>query len=197
MRRRQPSHPWIWRIAVASLSVFALAECGHGASVDLRNGDSIDGTIVGSDKNHLYLKRDSSGQVAIDRDAIDYIDYPGNVLQIAGGLTLLLGIGTADSAVYSSRSEAVLTTAGLCLPGLAMLAWGTYLNLHSRGAARNVTQEQDRIQSERPYLPAPRYQPVPVYAPASTYTPAPTYGGPSQLAPWSLPAPPDGGRPEP
>jgi hypothetical protein len=205
MWRRQPFHPWIEWIAVATLSVFAFAGCGHGASVDLRNGYSIDGTIVGSDKNHLYLERDLGGQVAIARDNIDYIDYPGNVLQIAGGVTLLLGLGIAGGAEYSSRSEAVLTTAGLCLPGLAMLAWGTYLNLHSRSTARNVTQEQERIKRERPYLPAPRYQPVPAH------TPAPTYGGPAQLAPWALPpempsgqnrpdaalAPLDGGRPEP
>jgi hypothetical protein len=210
MRRHHFSHPWIWRIAVAALPVFALAGCGHGASVDLRNGNSIDGMIVGSDKNHLYLERDSGGQVAIARDDIDSIDYPGNVLQLAGVVTLLFGIGSADSSGYSSRSEAVLTTASLCLPGLAMLVWGTYLNLHSRGAARNVMQEQERIKDERPYLPAPRYQPVPVYAPASTYAPAPTYGGPAQLAPRPLPpemlsgqngpdsasAPPDGGRPE-
>jgi len=190
---------------VATLSVFAPAGCGHGASVDLRNGDSIDGMIVRSDKNHLYLERDSGGQAAIARDDIDDIDYPGNVLQIAGGVTLLLGLGIVGGAEYSSRSEAVLTTASLCLPGLAMLAWGTYLNLHSRGAARNVTWEQERIKSERPYLPAPRYQPVPAY------TPAPTYGGPAQLAPWPLPpglpsgqnrpdavsAHPDGGGPEP
>jgi hypothetical protein len=185
--------------------------------VDLRNGHSIDGTIVGSDKNHLYVERDSGGQVAIDRDDIDYIDYPGNVLQIAGGVTLLLGVGTAAGAEYSSRSEAVLTTAGLCLPGLAMLAWGTYLNLHSRGAARNVTQEQERIQNERPYLPAPTYKPTPTYEPAPTYraapayAPVPTHGGPAQFAPWPLPptipleqnrpdtaaVPPDGGGPEP
>jgi len=168
---------------VATLSVFALAGCGHGASVDLRNGDSIDGTIVGSDRNHLYLERDSGRQVAIARDDIDYIDYPGNVLQIAGGLTLLFGIGTTDGTVYSSSSEAVLTTAVLCLPGLAMLAWGTYLNLHSRGIAKNVTQEQERIERERPYLPAPRYQPAPAYTPAPTYEPVPTYGGPAPLAP--------------
>lgn len=191
MRRSPPSHLWIWRIAVATLPVFALAGCGHGASVDLRNGDSIDGMIVGSDKNHLYIERDSGGHVAIDRDDIDYIDYPGNVLQIAGGVTLLLGIGTADGGAYSSRSEAVLTTAGLCLPGLAMLAWGTYLNLHSRGVARNVTQEQERIRSERPYLPAPRYQPVPAYMPA------PTYGEPAQLAPWPLPPKMPSGRNRP
>jgi hypothetical protein len=184
MWRRQPSHPWIGWIAVATLPVFALAGCGHGASVDLQNGNSIDGTIVGSDKNHLYIERDSGGQVAIDRDKIDYIDYPGNVLQIAGGLTLLLGIGTANGALYSSRSEAVWTTAGLCLPGLAMLAWGTYLNLHSRGTARNVTQEQERIERERPYLPAPSYDRPPTDAPAPMHPPAPTYGGPpAQLAP--------------
>jgi len=197
---------------VAALPVLALAACGHGASVDLRNGDSIDGTIVGSDKNRLYLERDSGGHVAIDRNDIDYIDYPGNVLQIAGGVTLLIGIGTADGAKYSSSSQAVLSTAGLCLPGLAVLAWGTYLNLHARGTARNVTQEQERLERERPYLPAPSYGSPPTYAPAPTYPPASTYGGPpAQLAPWLAPpeipsgqnrpdgasAPPDGNVPEP
>jgi hypothetical protein len=174
MWRRQSSHPWIRWIAVAALPVLALAACGHGASVDLRNGDSIDGTIVGSDKNRLYLERDSGGHVAIDRNDIDYIDYPGNVLQIAGGVTLLIGIGTADGAKYSSSSQAVLSTAGLCLPGLAVLAWGTYLNLHARGTARNVTQEQERLERERPYLPAPSYSSC-----RSTATrQPPTYGGP-------------------
>jgi hypothetical protein len=207
MWRRQPSHPridpWIGWIAVATLPIFALAGCGHGTSVDLRNGDSVDGTIVGSDKNQLYLERDSGGRVAIARDDIDYIDYPGNVLQIAGGVTLLIGIGTADGAKYSSSSEAVLTTAGLFLPGLAMLAWGTYLNLHARGTARNVTREQERIERERPYLPAPSYDRTPTYAPAPTYPPAPTYGSPpAQLAPWLAPPEmpsgqnrPDGGLP--
>jgi hypothetical protein len=188
MWRRQPSHSRIEGIAVATLLGFALAGCGHGASVDLRNGNSIDGTIVGSDKDHLYLERDSGRQVAIDRGDIDYIDYPGNVLQIAGGLTLLVGISTADSATYSSRSEAVWTTAALYLPGLAMLAWGTYLNLQARGTARNLTQEQERIERERPYLPAPGYRRPPTYAPAPIYAPAPTYGSPpAQLAPWLAP----------
>jgi hypothetical protein len=190
-------------IAVAALLVFAPAGCGHGASVDLRNGNSIDGTILGSDKKHLYLERDSGGQVALDRDDIDYIDYPGNVLQIAGGLTLLLGMGISDGAQYSSKSEAVLTTATLWLPGLAMLAWGTYLNLHARGAAKNVTQEQERIERNRPYLPAPRYDRTPAYAPAPTYPPVPAFGGPpAQPTPWPSPPEipsgqkrPDGGSP--
>lgn len=179
-------------IALATLLVFAPAGCGHGASVDLRNGNSIDGSILGSDKKHLYLERDSGGQVALDRDDIDYIDYPGNVLQIAGGLTLLLGISISDSADYSSKSEAVLTTATLWLPGLAMLAWGTYLNLHARSAARNVTQEQERIERNRPYLPAPRYDRAPAYAPAPTYPPAPAFApaaAPVPPAPW--PSPPE------
>jgi len=173
---------------VTTLLVFASTGCGHGASVDLRNGSSIDGTIVGSDKGHLYVERDSGGRVAVDRGAIDYIDYPGNVLQIAGGVTLLVGIGAVNGARNSSGSEAALNAAGLCLPGLAMLAWGTYLNLQARGAARNVTQEQERIERERPYLPAPSYERTPTYAPAPTYPPPPTSGGPpAQLAPWLEP----------
>jgi hypothetical protein len=142
--------------------------------VDLRNGRSIDGTLLGSDKDHLYVERDSGGHVAIDRNDIDYIDYPGNVLQIGGGLTLLAGVVTANDSPSSSRSEAALTTAVCYLPGLAMLVWGTYLNVQARGLARNVTQEQERIHRERPYLPAPRnplapsYEPVPTYQPASS-----------------------------
>jgi hypothetical protein len=145
--------------------------------VDLRNGSSVDGTILGSDKDRLYVERDDGRPIAIDREDIDYIDYPGNVLQIAGGLTILLGAAIAGDMPDRSRWGAVRDSAVVWLPGLALLAWGTYLNLHARGLARNLTREQARIQNQRPYLPAPTYRPAPTYAPPPV-TPAPLLPSP-------------------
>ena len=163
--------------------------CGHGASVDLRSGGYVDGTILGSDENRLYMERADDGrQVAIHREDIDSIDYPGNILQIAGGLTMLLGAAIAGNLPDQPTWEAVGTSAVVWGPGLAMLAWGTYLNLHARGLARNLTREQERVLNERPYLPPPTYLPAPTYAPPPV-APAPVLP-PPEMQPAPLP---DGG----
>ena len=146
----------------------------------------MDGTIRGSDKDRVYLETDDGRQVAIEREDVDYIDYPGNVLQILGGLTMLLGAGLAGDMPDLSTGAAVRDSAVVWLPGLAMLAWGTYLNLHSRNLAQNLTREQDRLQNERPYLPAPTYRPAPIYTPPPI-APAPVLP-PPEMAPPPPPA---------
>jgi hypothetical protein len=152
--------------------------CGHGASVDLRSGGFVDGVILGSDRHRLYVERDHGRPLAIDGDDIDYIDYPGNVLQSAGGLTVLLGAAIAGDMPDRSTWGAARDSAVVWLPGLAMLAWGTYLNLHARSLARHVTREQERISNERPYLPAPPARPAPPRGPGPP-APAPVLPPPA------------------
>ena len=163
--RRKPGRVCGARALAAVLPFALLAACGHGASVDLRSGASVDGTILGSDKEQLYVERDDGRQARIPREDIEYIDYPGNVLQIAGGVTMLLGAAIAGDMPDQSASGALLNSAVVWGPGLAMLAWGTYLNLTARAKAKNLTREQARIANERPYLPAPVYLSPPAYAP--------------------------------
>ena len=142
-----------------------LSACGHSAFISLKDDNVVEGTIMHSDAQHLYVEQDKGGSVALYRDDIIDIDHPGTGLLIAGALVSLVGAYFVANSHTSSLAANTIIFAATGGHGLGMLGWGTWANLRSRGAARNLTWEKERILNARPYLPAPTDR-IPILPPA-------------------------------
>jgi|GEM_PF-4418283 len=145
--------------AISIVPLLALVACGHGASVELNNGKFVEGKIIGSERERLYLENDHGGRVAVAPGSIQDIDHPGTVVAILG----VAALATLCFPALNNETESVAALA--CLPSLAVLSWGGYLNVRSRLAATTAMRERERIRSLRPYIPAPTYRPAPAYQP--------------------------------
>lgn len=159
------------RSAAVAMVLLTLAACGQDAYVQLKDDKFVEGIITHSDTRNLYVEKDEGGQVALDRDDIVDIDHPGTFLQVAGTLVFLMGVYFVANSHTSSVSTNTIIFSASGAPGLAILGWGTWNNLRSRRAARNLTREKERILDARPYLPAPTDH-IPLLPPAGLSDPA-------------------------
>lgn len=169
----RPKYLWrrAWPKAAVAASFVVLSACSHSANIQLKDDIYVEGKITHSDTQTLYVDQDEGRPVALYRDNILDIDYPGTVMQVAGALVFLFGVyAVANSHTSSLAGNAILFSA-IGGPGLAMVGWGTWANLRSRHAAQNLTREQERLLNERPYLPAPTDR-IPLFPPAGLRDPA-------------------------
>jgi hypothetical protein len=170
-------HRFLARASILALTAVAGLSCSTVATIERRSGPTLAARIDGSDSERLYVTDSEDARYTIEStDIVEIhhpidIDHPGTGLQIAGALLALMGVYFVANSHTSSLSENAILFACTGGPGLGLLTWGTWNNLRSRRAARNLTREKERIWNARPYLPAPT-EGAPLLPPAGLPEPA-------------------------
>jgi len=126
----------------------------------------IEGDIVGSSAESIFVARDSGDECEIKRDDISSIDYPGNVhrnVGIAvgayGALNIALGLPKCEER--TGDDKAAFCT-GVFLPaalGIGLMAWGLLVQHGQTSAAsaasRPSTPPNGRAGNAIPNKPCP------------------------------------------
>lgn len=128
---------WRYRVAMWSLIGFGvLGGCSTTAVVTERSGGTIEGEILGSDRRNVYVQG-SADRVAISRDDIVDIDYPGNVAATIGAILTVYGaVNIAVGAPQCSAKGGAFCT-GVFTPaaiGIPLTIWGIAVYSGARAA---------------------------------------------------------------
>jgi len=136
------------RVASLCLASMLLLGCGTSATVELRGGRFVEGQIVASDRNSIYLDT-GDAEVTVPRDRIVDIDHPGNgaaitgiVLAAYGALNIAVGLPECDKRGAAFCMGVFLpATLGLGLTGYGFSVWGASRNaLHRDVRGRELSR---------------------------------------------------------
>lgn len=127
------------RAASLCLAFVLLAGCGSSATITLQDGRLVEGQIIASDRNSLYLDT-GEAELTVPRSRIVDVDHPGNGAAITG--LILAAYGALNIAVGFSQCDkqggafcvGVFTPAalGLGLTGYGFSVWGASRNAMHR-----------------------------------------------------------------
>lgn len=125
---------------VAGLGLLLCLGCSTTSTIARIHEGPIEGDIVGSSAESIFVARDSGYECEIKRDDISSIDYPGNVhrnvgvaLGLYGALNIAVGIPKCEERTDDKTAFCV----GLFIPaaiGIGMIAWGVLVE-HGQTAA--------------------------------------------------------------
>jgi hypothetical protein len=122
-------------------AVVALAACGCGTTATIerlhRDGGDIEGHIVASDRENLYIENEGR-HATIPRSEIVDIDHPGNVAGLIGTLLSLYGVANVAVGLPLCDSRGAGFCTGVFLPltgGVALAIWGFSTYAASASAA--------------------------------------------------------------
>jgi hypothetical protein len=141
---------------LAGIVMIAFTGCATTATISRTDAPDTEAAIVSSTPDALFV-RGSNGKVyRLDRPSVGDIDHPGNVNMTIGGLLLgFVGLLLLSVSAGSENREA-LTPVGLIygLPGLGLLAFGSYQYGKSVSAARAFTDYSGPAYREQPLAPS-------------------------------------------
>jgi hypothetical protein len=93
------------RQAVALVLLVAVLEgCSSSATIERRNGPTIEGRIDYSDANHLYVTGDDDARTSIERSDVANIHHPGKIGTVFGAIISGVGVGFLLLAYTPSSS---------------------------------------------------------------------------------------------
>ena len=82
------------RQAVALVLLVAVLEgCSSSATIERRNGPTIEGRIDYSDANQLYVTGDDDARYSVERSDVTNIHHPGKVGTVIGAIASGVGVG--------------------------------------------------------------------------------------------------------
>jgi hypothetical protein len=119
------------------LTLGVLLGCGTTVEVELRNGEVIEGLIVGGNRSELFVE--AGGQeTRIERRMIAEIDHPGNVLAAIGGTISAYGLYNIAVGEPKCDEKGAAFCVGVFLPlvlGLGLIVPGVITYQNSVAAA--------------------------------------------------------------
>jgi len=134
---------------MALLLVGALLGCSS-ATIDRYSGVSVDGMIVGGNRDHLYVLRDDDSMVKVRRSKVKDIDHPGNVLMIIGlplvGMGLTYALTGAGAGANTTERDMFYSVGGVYGAIGAALAIPGYISWSSSKAAADPEDNIDTSQ---------------------------------------------------
>ena len=133
---------------LAPVLVASLCACST-TTLHMRNGHSIDGAIVESDADHVYVRNRMESISTIERSTVVDVDYAGRGEIIAGAIITSLGVlellagylTTSLTPVDHEAGEFISVATGtvgggLTLIGLPILIYGITVNSKARSRMR-------------------------------------------------------------
>lgn|GEM_PF-4273581 len=146
--------------AVVFTLMFSVSGCSSEATILRPSATPLSGKIMSSDAEHLLVKHGEVSSFALEREEVQSIDHPGNVVAVTGVCLLALGAMLAGSK--DDRTEAQVNLAMVSAPGLAMAIWGALTYSRSKNAAhafedRTEKEKKKKDDEDRPFLPAPTW----------------------------------------
>lgn len=104
--------------------------CSTTSTIARIHEGPVEGDIVGSSSESIFIARDGGGECEIKRDDISSIDYPGNVhrnVGIAVGVYGALNIAVGMPKCEERTDDKAAFCTGVFIPaaiGIGMIAWG-------------------------------------------------------------------------
>jgi hypothetical protein len=103
-----------------------LTGCGNSATVARGGARSVDGEIVGGDRDTIYVDG-PAGVEAIPRSEVTDVDHPGNVAAILGGVVTAYGIVNIAVGAPQCEQQGAAFCTGVFIPaaiGLPIMSYG-------------------------------------------------------------------------
>lgn len=124
--------------ACVTAAVFSL-NCGTTAVISKKGGESIEGKILGNDKENVYIQTYAQ-PAPIKKAEITDIDHPGNGVLITG--VILTAYGILNIAVGASKcsSEGASFCTGVFTPAAVGLGMGIWGYVVWSGSVSNATE---------------------------------------------------------
>jgi len=129
------------RFAGLGLGMLLCLGCSTTSTIARIHEAPIEGDIVGSSAESIFVARDSGGECEIKRDDISSIDYPGNVhrnVGIAVGLYGALNIALGMPKCEERTDDKAAFCTGVFIPaalGIGLMAWGLLVERGQKSAA--------------------------------------------------------------
>lgn len=134
------------RFAGLGLGMLLCLGCSTTSTISRIHEGRIEGDIVGSSAESIFVARDSGGECEIKRDDISSIDYPGNVhrnVGIAVGLYGALNIAVGMPKCEERTDGKAAFCTGVFIPaaiGIGLMAWGLLVEHGQISAAAAATR---------------------------------------------------------
>ncbi|HEX2673552.1 MAG TPA: hypothetical protein VHM25_21870 [Polyangiaceae bacterium] len=129
------------RYAELMLGMLLCLGCSTTSTIARIHEGPIEGDIVGSSADSIFVERDSGDECEIKRDDISSIDYPGNVhrnvgigVALYGALNIALGMPKCEER---TDDKAAFCT-GVFIPaaiGIGLITWGLLVQHGQTSAA--------------------------------------------------------------
>lgn len=100
--------------------------CGLAATISRPGAPTIEGRIVESDENMIYVET-KQGVTPIDRASISDIDHPGNVAAVIGAVVSAYGAANIAVGVPQCSDQGPAFCVGVFAPaaiGVPVMLWG-------------------------------------------------------------------------
>jgi len=129
------------RFAGLGMGMLLCLGCSTTSTIARIHEGPIEGDIVGSSEESIFVARDSGDECEIKRDDISLIDYPGNVHRNVGigvGLYGALNIAVGMPKCEERTDNKAAFCAGVFTPaaiGIALIAWGLLVEHGQKSAA--------------------------------------------------------------
>ena len=129
------------RLAGLGLGMLLCLGCSTTSTIARIHEGPIEGDIVGSSADSIFVARDDGGECEIKRDDISSIDYPGNVHRNVGigvGLYGALNIAVGMPKCEERTDNKAAFCTGVFIPaaiGLGLIAWGLLVEHGQTSAA--------------------------------------------------------------
>ncbi len=172
------------RRLVAVITLACFGGCAATATIARRDGPDTEARIEHSDAGAVYVRARNGGIYRIPGEQISFIDHPGNVEILVGGIVAsmiaalsIAIVASGDPYDRNSLLELSLVYGG---SGLALMTWGLLKYIPSLRAARAFESPEPAPQGTWIPVPPPAVAPpLPPQAPP----PAPPPTTPAEPAP--------------
>ncbi len=138
----------------------AVGACGTTSELKNKSGGVVEARIVGGSPGSVFLASKDRGKLAMRRDDIADVDFPGNVLIVGGVLLTAVGfwrLGVSDTPC-ATFGQVGSCAANVVPPiaGLLAIGWGLYAYVRANRAFEDRSKpEPDPVMPPRPPGPGP------------------------------------------
>jgi hypothetical protein len=113
-------------LKLCAVALVLLTGCGTSATITQRFG-SIDATIVGGDRENIYVETPGGLNQSIPKADIVDVDHPGNVAATIGGVVTAYGVANIAVGMPQCDREGPAFCMGVFLPaaiGVSLITYG-------------------------------------------------------------------------
>jgi hypothetical protein len=79
--------------------------CGTQATIELKNGGSVEGRIVEQRRGFLVAENERQGRFAVHEQQVQHVRHPGTAAMIVGGVFVGVAAALTTSALVTDCSE--------------------------------------------------------------------------------------------
>ena len=115
-----------WSLRHMAAVLVVLSGCGTSATIQLKNGRTVEGSIIAGDQRAIYLDVGDDRGVTVPRSGIVDVDHPGNGAATVGLILVAYGVANIAVGLPQCDKQGAAFCTGVFLPAGLGLGLATY-----------------------------------------------------------------------